>query len=120
MDSRYEVIFYQKPDGSIPIYDFIMGLPHGLREKAARDLELLQSYGRNLRMPYSKHIDDGVFELRIRLANDIARVFYFFYVGKKIIVTNGYVKKTQKLARRELKRALKYKKDWEERSSHER
>lgn len=119
MGQDYEVIFYQKPDGSIPVYDFIMGLPHGLREKATRDLELLQCYGHDLRMPYSKHISDGVFELRIRLANDIARVFYFFYIGKKIIVTNGYVKKAQKLSRQELKRALEYKKDWEERGSHE-
>lgn len=118
MELEYEVIFYRKPNGSIPVRDFITGLPCNLRAKAARDLELLQSYGRELRMPYSKYIQDGVFELRIQLANDIARVFYFFYSGRKIIVTNGYVKKAQKLSRRELKRALEYKKDWEERSAH--
>lgn len=119
MKSEYEVIFYQKEDGAIPLYDFLTELPHGLQEKATRDLELLQHYGPELRMPYSKHIKDGVFELRIRLASDIARVFYFFYVGKRIIVTNGYLKKQQKLSKQELKRALSYKKDWEERNSRE-
>lgn len=118
MGQKYEVIFYQKADGGIPIYDFITKLPHGLREKATRDLDLLQTYGPQLKTPYSKYLENGIFELRIRSANDIARVFYFFYTGRKIIVTNGHIKKAQKLNRRELKRALAYKHDWEERNQH--
>lgn len=114
----HEVILYQKADGSVPVRDLILGLPHGMREKAVHDLELLQQYGPRLREPHSKLIGDGIFELRIRFANDIARVSSFFFAGKKIIVTNGYVKKTQKMLRREWKRALAYKRDWEERGSY--
>lgn len=79
----HEVILYQKADGSVPVRDLILGLPHGMREKAVHDLELLQQYGPRLREPHSKLIGDGIFELRIRFANDIARVSSFFLCGKE-------------------------------------
>jgi len=71
-----------------------------------------------LREPYSKHIGNGVFELRIKFAKDICRLFYFFYVDKRIIVTNGFVKKTQKTPRREIELALQYKTDYERRKRY--
>ena len=43
----------------------------------------------------------------------------FFYVGNKIVVTNGFVKKTQKTPQVELMKAQKYKKDYERRHQHE-
>ena len=46
-------------------------------------------------------------------------LFYFFYVDNKIIVTNGFIKKTQKTPQNELKKALKYKKDYERKHPHE-
>ena len=46
-----------------------------------------------LREPYSKHLDDGIFELRCKFGSDITRVLYFFYYEGKIILTNGFVKK---------------------------
>jgi phage-related protein len=58
-------------------------------------------------------MQDGLFELRVRFAADIVRVFYFFFAGNKIIVTNGFVKKTQKTPLNELNKALKYKRDYE-------
>ncbi|WP_258553887.1 type II toxin-antitoxin system RelE/ParE family toxin [Eggerthella lenta] len=49
-----------------------------------------------MREPHSKFMGEGLLELRIRQGNDIARTFYFFFSGKKIAVTNGFVKKTRK------------------------
>jgi phage-related protein len=57
---------------------------------------------------------DVLFELRIGDKN-IARVFFFFQQGQQIILTNGYVKKKQKVDTEELERARTYKKDWEKR-----
>ncbi len=68
-----------------------------------------------LREPQSKCMGGGLFELRSRQGDDIARSFYFFFSGDRIVVTNGFVKKTRKTPRRELARALAYKADWEER-----
>lgn len=58
----------------------------------------------------------GVFELRIKFASDITRIFYFFFVGHKIVLTNGFVKKTQKTPAHEIERALQYKADYERRN----
>ena len=48
-------------------------------------MEILEEKGTELRMPYSEHLEDGFFELRCKEGSNIARVMYFFYVGKKIV-----------------------------------
>ena len=53
-------------------------------------------FGNKLRMPYSRELSDGIFELRTQVGNDISRILYFFIVGKNIILTNGFRKKTEK------------------------
>lgn len=66
--------------------------------------------------PLTELVDsgEGIFELRVGRAN-IARGFFFFRSGRQIVVTNGYVKKRQKVDRTELDRARRYKRDWESR-----
>ena len=111
----FQVVFYQKADGSEPVREFMDSLPQKLRTKMAGDLAKLEQRNVELREPYAKHMGKGLFELRISYANDIARAFYFFYEGRRIVVTNGFIKKTQRTPRRELERARRYKRDWEER-----
>jgi len=53
----------------------------------------------------SKHLGDGIFELRSYLSEKIARTLYFYQRGAKIIITHGFVKKTQKTPRNEIKKA---------------
>lgn len=48
-------------------------------------------------------------------ASDISRIFYFFLIGNKIILTNGFIKKQQKTSQREIDKAIKYKNDYERR-----
>ena len=78
-------------------------------------LELLELKGNELREPYSKYLTDGIFELRVKQGSDISRVLYFFVVGRKIILTNGFRKKTQKTPQTEIDLALKYKTEYEQR-----
>ena len=52
------------------------------------------------------------FELRAKVGSDISRVLYFFYIGKRIVLTNGFVKKTQKTPENEKKLAKKYRDDF--------
>lgn len=78
-------------------------------------IELLEENGPALRMPYSEHLQDGIFELRVKFSSNITRVLYFFYVEKKIILTNGFVKKTQKTPKNELLTAIKYRQEFLER-----
>ncbi|MFR6598118.1 MAG: type II toxin-antitoxin system RelE/ParE family toxin, partial [Finegoldia magna] len=69
--------------------------------------------------PYSKHLEDGIFELRAKPGRDIKRVLYFFYFDKKVILTNGFVKKTQKTPKSEIQKAKKYRDDFMERTKNE-
>jgi len=87
-----------------------------MQAKALGSIEILAESGNSIREPYSKPIGNGLFELRIKFASDITRIFYFFYVGNKIVVTNGFVKKTQKTPPNEIKLAMKYKADYERRN----
>ncbi len=102
---KYEVLFYDLSDGTEPAKEFLLGLDNKMRAKMARTIVLLGSYGPELREPYSKSLGDGIFELRSKVGSDISRILYFFVVGRRIILTNGFVKKTQKTPARELERA---------------
>ena len=75
-------------------------------------MQLLENNGNELREPYSKHLGDGIFELRTKQGSDIARVLYFFIIGRKIVITHGFTKKTEKTPRREIEMARKYRKDY--------
>lgn len=106
--SKFEVIFFEKDDGTAPAEEFLLALDIKMRAKLAKEIELLQDVGNELREPYSKHLDDGIFELRAKQGNDISRVLYFFVIGQKIILTNGFIKKTQKTPTKEINLAKKY------------
>lgn len=108
----FHIFYYTKKDGSSPVSDFPNQLPRKMLAKVARDLELLSRYGNELRDPYTKSIDAGIFELRTRLADNQVRILYFFIDQHRIILTNGFIKKTQKTPRFEIELAMKYRKDY--------
>jgi len=109
----FEVNYYELPSGEKPVAQFINSLDKKMRAKALGSIDILAKFGNTLREPYSKAIGDGLFELRIRFASDITRIFYFFVVDNKIILTNGFVKKTRKTPLGEIALAKKYKADYE-------
>ena len=106
--SEYSVEFYAKSNGEEPVREFLLDLDHNM----VREIGMLETNGPTLREPDSKPLGDGIFELRAKLSSSITRVLYFFYVGKKIILTNGFVKKTQKTPTREIDIAKKYRDDY--------
>lgn len=83
-----------------------------MQAKIFHELILLENYGNELREPHSKSLGDGIFEVRAKHSSDITRVLYFFFVGKKIVLTNGFVKKTQKTPPEQIELAKKYRKDY--------
>lgn len=112
----FEIIFYETIDNRKPLAEFLDGLDAKMKRKALREIQVLKNMGNTLKEPYSKHLQDGLFELRIQQANNISRIFYFFFIGKKIILTNGFIKKTMKTPKSEIEKALKYKADYERRN----
>src|SRR6266849_1671519 len=115
---QFSVRFYYDTSGNKPVIAFLEEVRkqdrvlHKLVVAGIKKLEMSERHG----PPLTKLVDqkDDIFELRIGDKN-IARVFFFFRQGQEIIMTNGYVKKQQKVDTGELERARTYKKDWEER-----
>ena len=113
--TKFEAIFYQRENGEVPVEEFLYSLDKKLRAKFAGLILILEEKGNLLREPYSKHLDDGIFELRAKVGTDIGRVLYFFYYDGKIVFTNGFIKKTQKTPKCEIAKAKEYRKDYMER-----
>ena len=107
-----DVIFFDMVDGTKPAKDFILDLQPKMRAKVLRLVTMLETNGPELREPYSKHLDDGIFELRGKIGSDISRVLYFFMVGKRAILTHGFIKKTQKTPPSEIVKAKKYRAEY--------
>jgi len=59
-------------------------------------------------MPYALHFEDELWELRIKQASDISRIFYFAEVDHSFVLLHGFVKKSQKTPRKESDKAKKY------------
>lgn len=109
---NFEIIFYDKPDGSEPVKEFLLSVNAKMRARILRTIELLAANGTSLRMPYSEHLVDGIFEIRVKSGSDISRVLYFFVIGQKIVLTNGFIKKTQKTPKNEIELAKKYRNEF--------
>ena len=118
-ETGFEVEYYDLPDGTYPAFDFIRSQPAKMSAKLTWTVGLLEEHGNALRMPYSEHLDDGIFQLRAIQGHDIARVLYFFVVGRKIILTHGFVKDTAKTPQSEIERAKKYREEYLNRNREE-
>ena len=110
--ANFSVNYYDTADGCYPAEEFILSQDIKMRAKIFRILELLEDKGNMLRMPYSEYLEDGIFQIRAQIGNDITRVLYFFIADKEIILTNGFVKKTEETPPAEIKVAKKYRADY--------
>jgi len=72
----------------------------------ARLVELLMAHGPNLRLPHSRSMGEGLFELRPRGRSGIGRALYCFLVGRRVVV-HAFIKKTQQTPDKELRTARK-------------
>ena len=108
----YEIEFYDTEDGKCPVREFLDSLEPKMKAKTFRTIDLLEANGPMLREPYSGPMGDGIFELRTKQGSNITRVFYFFFVGQKAVLTNGLVKKTQKTPQSEIDKAKEYRADY--------
>lgn len=81
---KFEVEFYTKANGEKPAKDFILGPDVKMRAKVLGIINVLEEKGNQLREPYSKHLDDGIFEILGKVGTDIARVLYFSTMVRKL------------------------------------
>ena len=113
----YTVEFYETQDGECQVCDFL----EGLRIKAASNkdariqhkqaslyIELLQQNGTHMNENITKHLEDGIWELRP--GNN--RVFYFFFQDDIFVLLHQFRKKSQKTPKREIEKAKRERDDY--------
>jgi phage-related protein len=81
----------------------ILAMPDGFLSRFVRYAERMEIYGPDLGMPHTRAMGEGLFELRLKAAEGIARVFYCTVVNRNIVVLHSFIKKTDKTPPRELK-----------------
>ena len=108
---NYTVEYVELENGKKPFEEFVLSLAIHERAKVFETINYFMEL-KNQNLPIkeniSQHLEDGIFELRTAFAKKIARSVYFYQKGAKIILTHGFIKKTQKTPRKEIERAKKF------------
>lgn len=89
------------------VRDEIEAWPVGVLANYARLIELLVEFGPDVRMPHSRAMGGGLFELRPRGREGIGRVLYCYASGQRVVVLHAFVKKAKSTPERELAMARK-------------
>jgi phage-related protein len=87
------------------VQEEILAMPPGFLGRFLRYSDRMEIYGPDLGMPHTRAMGDGLFELRLKAAEGISRVFYCTVVHRKIVMLHLFTKKTDKTPRRELEKA---------------
>lgn len=109
MSNTLRKIVIYKEEKKIPLLDWMDTLSQKAQEKLFARFLILSSEGENLRRPMVDYLQDGVFELRMRHNKVHHRVLYFFDGKELIVLTGGFVKKTGKVPKSEIDKAMKRK-----------
>ena len=107
----YDILLYRSPRGECFAEDFLNGLQVRVRGKVLRWIEALETHGPHLPRPYADVVRGKIRELRIVFGGHQYRVLYFF-AGRQIVVTHGFVKKTGPVPVGELDRAERLMQEW--------
>lgn len=105
---NYTVEYVELKDGKKPFEEFILGLPIHERVKVFETINYFVELKNNhlpIKENISKHLEDGIFEVRTTFSKRIARSIYFYQKGARVIITHGFIKKTNKTPRKEIERA---------------
>lgn len=87
------------------VESFVLGLPDGLLARYLRLTDMMLQFGANVGMPHTRAMSDGLFELRVKGKEGIARIFYCTLAGRRVVMLHGFVKKSEKTPPKELKLA---------------
>lgn len=104
MEPVLDVCFFRTDAGTEPVREWLKELPAIDRKTIGEDIKTVQ-FGWPLGMPLVDHLSKGVWEVRIKLSNRIARVL-FFVDGQTMVLLHGFIKKQQTTPKPELDLAL--------------
>lgn len=113
---QYEVVFFDDNRGNVPVERFLRGMPGKARANMYVRIALLEEKGFNMPSQYSKKLTGhpGLWELKLKYRTNEYRIFYFF-VGNRIVLLNGFLKKTDETPKGEIDIANNRMSEWKER-----
>jgi phage-related protein len=97
------VAFYKTDGENEPVREWLKGLKREDRKTIGEDIKTVQ-FGWPLGMPLIRKVGPGIWEVRSRISQGIARVL-FTVEGRTMVLLHGFVKKSQKIPRTELRTA---------------
>ena len=101
-----KVVYFVTDSGRKPVEEFVNSLNIHSQRKFVSAVELLEALGKELTVPHAKNIGNRIFELRFEGIEGTTRVLYFFFDGEKAVLTNGFIKKTNKTPKHEKETAM--------------
>lgn len=104
----YTVEYYTEKE-KIPVLEFLLKLTSKEQAKILREIDLLQEFGLALGMPHIKKMQgtQDLWELRIKHGSNNFRIFYFCYIGGKLILLHCIRKTSGKTPAKDIKLAIK-------------
>jgi phage-related protein len=91
---------------TVEVQEELDALPRDMRASFERIVGLIQAFGlERIHEPYIKHLDDKLWEMRLKGKDGIARAIYMAATGKRVVILRVFTKKTQKTPRREIELA---------------
>lgn len=91
---KTRVVFYREDDGSVPMLDWLDGLPTKVVAKCRVRIERLGELGHELRRPEADLLRDGIHELRVGFQGRNYRMLYFFHKNVAAVLSHGLVKES--------------------------
>jgi phage-related protein len=104
------VVFYKTETGNEPVREWLKDLPKEDCKIIGSDILTVQ-YAWPVGKPLVDNLGDGIWEVRSRLDNRIARTL-FAMVNQEIVLLHGFIKKQQRTPQDELDLAKKRKRQY--------
>jgi phage-related protein len=111
-DIKLNVRFYKTNSGTEPVRKWLQSLSSEHKKAIGEDIKTVQ-FGWPIGMPLVEKIKPFLWEVRSKIPNGIARVL-FTIDGNVMILLHGFIKKTQKIPKNELKTVLSRLKKYQE------
>jgi phage-related protein len=112
MPARLPVLrirFFRTSEGREPVREWLKDLPADERKTIGDDVRTMQ-FGWPLGMPLVRNLESGIWEVRTRLPNRVARVLFTIFEGEAVLL-HGFIKKSQQTPLDEMRLARRRKRE---------
>ena len=108
---QWKINYYHNSNNTSPVKEWLDELNAEAKAEIFKIFELMQKYGIDLGLPFVRHLDNKIYEVRAKDRSGIYRVLYFAHKEKTFVMLHGFMKKSQATPRNEIDIAIKRMKD---------